>query len=139
MFLEALNKWFVQLSSKITFSAKSSNISENLSLHCKNSFISLERNIFHVLSFALKIAFSYFFSLRKEAFEHLVASHSHIICTNTEFVFLEVSKTSDFVQLSSKITFSAKKLKLMKICLLHCKEQFISLERNIFHVVELCS
>ncbi len=34
------------------------------------------------------------------------------------------------------MTFSAKKLKLMKICLLHCKKHFISLERNIFHVFE---
>ncbi len=38
------------------------------------------------------------------------------------------------MHLSSKMTFSAKKLKLMKICLLHCKKLFISLERNIFHV-----
>ncbi len=37
------------------------------------------------------------------------------------------------------MTCSAKKLKLMQICLLHCKKHFISVERNIFHVVELCS
>ncbi len=53
---------------------------------------------------------------------------------NTELVFLEAIK-KDFVQLSSKMTFSAK-TKLMKICLLHCKKHFISLERNIFHVFE---
>ncbi len=34
------------------------------------------------------------------------------------------------MHLSSKMTFSAKKLKLMKICLLHCKKLFISLEKH---------
>ncbi len=36
------------------------------------------------------------------------------------------------MHLSSKMTFSAKKLKHMKICLLHCKKLFISLEIIFF-------
>ncbi len=55
-------------------------------LHCKKLFISLERNIFHVLELALKIAFSNFFSLRKNVFEHLWPQHSHnlLSCTKTQ-------------------------------------------------------
>ncbi len=70
-----------------------------------------------------------------------MASHSHnlLICTKHRIGVLRSSKEVIFVHLSTKMTFSAKKLKLMKICLLHCKKQFISLERIIFHVVELCS
>ncbi len=85
------------------------------------------------LSFALKIAFSNFFSLRK-MFLSICGLSILIICLvalNTELVFLEALR-SDFVHLSSKMTFSAKKLKLMKICLLHCKKLFISLERIHF-------
>ncbi len=55
---------------------------------------------------------------------------------NLSQVFLEALR-SDFVHLSSKMTFSAKKLKLMKCCLLHCKNSSFSLERILFHVVEL--
>ncbi len=44
-----------------------------------------------------------------------------LVALNTELVFLEALKKW-FVHLSSKMTFSAKNLKLMKICLLHCKK-----------------
>ncbi len=70
-----------------------------------------------------------------------VASHSHhlLSCTKHRIGVLRSSKEVILCNLSSKMYFSAKKLKLMKICLLHCKKMLISLERNIFHVVELCS
>ncbi len=68
----------LHLSSKMTFSAKKAQTHENLSSAWqKNIFISLERNIFMNLSFALKIVFSNFFSLRNKFFEASVASHSH--------------------------------------------------------------
>ncbi len=63
-------------------------------LHCKKLFISLENIFFMYLSFALKIAFSNFFSLRKTLFEHLWP-RILIICLvalNTELVFLEALK-----------------------------------------------
>ncbi len=105
-------------------------------LHCKKLFISLERNIFHVhWALLLKLHLATF-SHWERCFWASVASHSHnlLICTKTQnWCFLEALR-SDFVHLSSKMTFSAKKLKHMKICLLHCKKLFISLERNIFHV-----
>ncbi len=146
------------------------------------------------LSFALKIAFSNFFSLRKK-FLSVCGPRILIICLvalNTELVFLEALKKwfcafklqNDFFckkaqthenlssALQKTVHFIRKKhfsctwsllLKLhlatfltekevferlwasrshdllMKICLLHCKKLFISLERNIFHVLELCS
>ncbi len=70
-----------------------------------------------------------------------MASHSHnlLICTKHIIGVLRSSKEVIFLHLSTKVNFSAKKLKLMKICLLHCKKQFISLDINIFHVAELCS
>ncbi len=71
------------------------------------------------------------FSDWERSFEHLWP-HILLICLvalNTELVFLEALKKC-FVHLSSKMTFSAKKLKLMKCCLLHCKKQFISLENT---------
>ncbi len=63
------------------------------------------------LSFALKIAFSNFFSLRKK-FLSICGICILIICLvalNTVIGVLRSSNRSDFVQLSSKMTFSAKK------------------------------
>ncbi len=70
-----------------------------------------------------------------------MASHSHNLLSGTKHRIgvLRSSKEVLFVQLSSKMTFSAKKLKHVKMCLLHCKKHLISLERIIVHVVELCS
>ncbi len=60
------------LSSKMTFSAKKLKLMKSVFCIAKNMFISLERIHFSCsLSFALKIAFSNFFSTEKEAFEHL--------------------------------------------------------------------
>ncbi len=107
VFLEALKKWFCALSSKMTFLQKSSNSWKSVScIFKKTVYFIRKKTFFMYLSFAPKIAFSNFFSLRK-VFERLWASHSHDL--------------------------------LMKICLLHFKKLFISLERNIFHVLELCS
>ncbi len=102
--------------------------------------ISVERKNFHVVELCSQNCILQLFLTVKEAFEHMWP-RIPIICLvalNTELVFLEALR-SDFVHLSSKMTCSAKKLKLMKMCLLHCKKHFISVERNIFHVVELCS
>ncbi len=60
------------------------------------------------LSFALKIAFSNFFSL-KEKFLSIRGLAISSFALNTELVLLEAIR-SDFVQLSSKMTFSAKSL-----------------------------
>ncbi len=126
---------FVQLSSEMTFCKKLKLMKIGL-LHCKKHFISLERKNFHVFeTLLLKLHLATFLT-EEEVFEH-PWRRNLIICLvalNTELVFLEAIKKW-FVQLSSKMTFSAK-LKLMKICLLHCKKHFISLERNIFHVFE---
>ncbi len=65
------------------------------------------------LSFALKIAFGNFF-LTETVFEH-PWPRNLIICTNTELVFLEALKKW-FLQLSSKMTFSAKSLNKCNIC-----------------------
>ncbi len=136
MFLEALKKWFVHLSSKNDFFCKKAQTHENLSSALqKKLFISLERNIFHVHEALLLKLHLATFSHWERCFWASVASHSHnlLICTKTQIGVLRSSKEW-FVHLSSKMTFSAKKLKHMKICLLHCKKLFISLERNIFHV-----
>ncbi len=60
-------------------------------LHCKKHFISLERSIFHVLSFALKIAFSNFFSL-KQTFLSTCGLAISSFALNTELVLLEAIK-----------------------------------------------
>ncbi len=78
----------------MTFSAKKLKLMKICLLHCKKLFISLERNIFMYLSFALKIAFSNFFSLRK-MFLSICGLSILIICLvalNTELVFLEALK-----------------------------------------------
>ncbi len=120
----------------MTFFCKKAQTHENLSSALQKTVHFIRKKHFSCyLSFALKIAFSNFFSLRK-MFLSICGLSILIYCLvalNTELVFLEALR-SDFVHLSSKMTFSAKKLKLMKICLLHCKKLFISLERNIFHV-----
>ncbi len=125
------------LSSKMTFSAKKLKHVKICLLHCKKLFISLERNIFMYWALLLKLHLATF-SDWERSFWAFVASHSHncLVCTKHRIGVLRSSKKC-FVQLSSKMTFSAKKLKHVKICLLHCKKLFISLERNIFHVVEL--
>ncbi len=75
------------------------------------------------LSFALKIHLATF--LTENKFLRILWPRILIICLvalNTESVFLEALR-SDFVAFKPpKMTFSAKKLKLMKICLLHCKK-----------------
>ncbi len=78
----------------MTFSAKKLKLMKICLLHCKKLFISLERNIFMYLSFALKIAFSNLFSLRK-MFLSICGLSILIICLvalNTELVFLEALK-----------------------------------------------
>ncbi len=55
----------------MTFSAKKLKHGENLSLHCKKLFISLENNIVHVVeALLLKLHLATFLT-EKEAFEHL--------------------------------------------------------------------
>ncbi len=105
--LKQLEVIFVHLSSKMTFFCKKAQTMKICLLHCKKLLISLE-----------------FFSC------------TWALLLNTELVFLEALKKG-FSALSSKMTFSAKKLKHMKICLLHCKKLFISLEIKMFHVLEL--
>ncbi len=94
VFLEALKKWFCALSSKMTFSAKSSN-SWNLSSALQKTVHFIRKKHFSCyLSFALKIAFSNFFSLRK-MFLSICGLSILIICLvalNTELVFLEALK-----------------------------------------------
>ncbi len=139
VFLEALKKWFCAFKPpNDSFLAKSSNSWKSVFCHAKKLFISLERKIFHVLSFALKIAFSNFFSLRKKFWASGASAFSWFgsVATNTELVFLEALKKWFCAIKLSKCLFPAKKLKLMKSVLLHCKKLFISLERHIFHVLE---
>ncbi len=95
VFLEALKKWFVHLSSKMTFFCKKSQTHENLSSALQKTvhFIR-KKNKFIYLSFALKIAFSNLFSLRK-MFLSICGLSILIICLvtlNTELVFLEALK-----------------------------------------------
>ncbi len=65
-----------------------------------------------------------------------MASHSHNLLSalNTELVFLEAQR-SDFVQLSSKMTFSAKKLKHVKS--VFCIAKNIHFIEKSFYVVAL--
>ncbi len=72
----------------MTFSAKKLKQVKICLLHCKKHFISLERNIYHVLSFALKIAFSNFFSL-KQKFLSIRGLAISSFALNTELVFSE--------------------------------------------------
>ncbi len=101
------------LSSKMTFSAKKLKLMKICLLHCKKQFISLERNIFHVVEALLLKLHLALFLTEKEAFEHLWPRILIILlsCTKHRIGVLRSSKRSDFVQLSSKMTFSAKKLK----------------------------
>ncbi len=113
----------------MTFSAKKLKHVKICLLHCKKLFISLERKFSCSWALLLKLHLATF-SDWERSFWAFVASHSHNLLSalNTELVFLEAPKKC-FLQLSSKMTFSAKKLKHVKICLLHCKKLFISLER----------
>ncbi len=78
----------------------------------------------------LKLHLAHFLA-EGEVFEHPWPSNL-IICTKHRIGVLRSYKE---VICAIKLwnTF-CKKLKLLKICLLHCKKHFISLERNIFHV-----
>ncbi len=125
VFLEALKKWFVHLSSKWLF-CKKAQTHENLLLHCK-LFISLEK-IFSC-TWALLLKLHLVTSHWERCFEHLWPQHSHNLLSSLNTELCLRSSKSDFVHLSSKLLFLQKKLKLMKICLLHCKKLFISLER----------
>ncbi len=79
----------------MTCSAKKAQTRENLSSALQKTvhFIR-KKHFFMFLSFALKIAFSYFFSLRKKLLS-ICGLHILIICLvalNTELVFLEALK-----------------------------------------------
>ncbi len=93
------------------------------------------------MSFALKIAFSNFFWLRKKLLSIL---WPHILinllsCTKQQnWCYLEALKKWFCAFKLLKWLFLQKSSKLMKICLLHCKNSSSSLERNIFHGAELC-
>ncbi len=76
----------------MTFSAKKLKQVKICLLHCKKHFISLERKHFHVLSFALKIAFRQLFLTETEVFEHPVAFAISSFALNTELVLLEAIK-----------------------------------------------
>ncbi len=95
----------MQLSSKMTFSAKKLKQVKICLLHCKKQHLAT-------------------FSDWERSFWAFVASHSHnlLSCTKHRIGVLRSSKEVLFVQLSSKMTFSAKKLKHVKMCLLHCKK-----------------
>ncbi len=75
----------------MTFSCKKTENHEHLSSVLQKHFISLERNIFHVLSFALKIAFGNFFSL-KQKFLSIRGLAISSFALNTELVLLEAIK-----------------------------------------------
>ncbi len=84
------------------------------------------------MSFALKIAFSNFFWLRKKLLS-LCGPHiliNLLIALNHRMVVLEALKKW-FLCISSTKWLFCKKLKLMKICLLHCKNVHL-LERKHF-------
>ncbi len=123
----------MHLSSKWLFLQKSST-HENLSSALqKNCSFHYKETLFMHLSFALKLPLATF-SHWERIFEHLWPRILIIclVCTkNQNWLFLEALR-SDFVHLSSKMTFSAKKLKHMKICLLHCKKAVHSLEKTFF-------
>ncbi len=84
----------MHLSSKMTFFCKKAQTHENLSSALQKTVHFIRKKHFSCsLSFALKIAFSNFFSLRKKLLS-ICASHSHnlLVALNTELVFLEALK-----------------------------------------------
>ncbi len=81
----------MQLSSKMTFSAKKLKQVKIYLLHCKKHFISLEEAFFMFLSFALKFAFINFFSLKQKSLSIRGLAISSF-ALNTELVFLEALK-----------------------------------------------
>ncbi len=117
----------------MTFSAKKLKHVKICLLHCKKLSFQ-ERIILCSWALLLKLHLATF-SDWERSFEHLWPRILIIclVCTKHRIGVLRSSKEV-FVQLSSKMTFSAKKLKHVKICLLHCKKLFISLERIIVHV-----
>ncbi len=118
----------------MTFSAKKLKHMKICLLHCKKLFISLER-IFFSCSWALLLKLHLAtFSDWERNFWASVASHSHnlLSCTKHRIGVLRSSKEVILCNLSSKMTFSAKKLKLMKSVFCIAKNMFISLERNHF-------
>ncbi len=103
-------------------------------LHCKKTVHFIRKNIVSC-SWALLLKLHLAtFSDWERIFWASVASHSHqlLICTKHRIGVLRSSKEVIFVHLSTKMTFSAKKLKLMKICLLHCKKQFHFIRKKNF-------
>ncbi len=94
VFLEALNKWFVQLSSKITFSAKKLKHSENLSS-------ALQRTVHFIRKKKCSCSWALLLKLHLATFSHWersfwasVASHSHnlLSCTKHRICVLRSSK-----------------------------------------------
>ncbi len=143
----------------MTFSAKKTQTHENLSSALQKTFHFIRKKHFSCFwAFTLKIAFSNIFSLRKkflsirglatssfalntelvflEAIKKWFCAIKLIICTKHRIGVLRSYKEVILCNLALKWLFLLKNLKLMKICLLHCKKHFISLERNIFHVFE---
>ncbi len=115
----------------MTFSAKKLKLMKCCLLHCKKTVHFIRKNTFCSWALLLKLHLATF-SDWERSFWASVASYSHqlLSCTKHRIVFLEALKKW-FVHLSSKMTFSAKKLKLMKCCLLHCKKQFF-IRKNTF-------
>ncbi len=72
------------------------------------------------------------FSDWERSFWAFVASHSHNLLSGTKHRIgvLRSSKEVILCQLSSKMTFSAKKLKQVKICLLHCTKTVHFIRKN---------
>ncbi len=95
VFLEALKKWFCAFYAlKWLVLQKSSNSWKSVFCIAKNILFHEKETFFMYLSFALKIAFSNFFSLRKKLLS-ICGICILIICLvalNTELVFLEALK-----------------------------------------------
>ncbi len=66
VFLEALKKWFCAFKLQNDFFCKKAQTHENLSSALQKTVHFIRKTFFMYLSFALKIAFSNFFSLRKK-------------------------------------------------------------------------
>ncbi len=75
----------------MTFSAKKLKQVKICLLHCKKTFHFIRKKHFHVLSFALKIAFGNFFSL-KQKFLSIRGLAISSFALNTELVLLEALK-----------------------------------------------
>ncbi len=101
----------MHISSKNDFFCKKAQTHEMLSSALQKTVHFIRKNTFSC-SWALLLKLHLAtFSDWERSFWASVASHSHIclVALNTELVFLEGSKRSDFVHLSSKMNFFCKK------------------------------